>query len=47
MDTLQGIAANINPTATVIASEWGKVSLDTVFGAPKSMSWVCKVCACV
>ena len=42
MDTLAGIAANINPTAQVVTAEWGKVPLDTVFGAPKSGSWVCK-----
>jgi hypothetical protein len=43
MDTLAGIVANINPTAYVVTAEWGKVPLETVFGAPKSASWVCKV----
>ena len=32
METLSGIVANINPSAHVVMSEWGKVSLDTVFG---------------
>ena len=42
MDTLAGIVANINPTAYVVTAEWGKVPLETVFGPPKSASWVCK-----
>lgn len=42
METLAGIVSTINPTATVLSSEWGKVPLDTVMGPPKSSSWVCK-----
>ena len=42
METLTGIANTINPAATVLAAEWGKVPLDSVFGPPKSNSWVSK-----
>ena len=42
METLTGIAGNINPSAQVVQAEWGKVPLETVFGAPKGSSWVCK-----
>lgn len=37
---LEGTVATINPTATVLSCQYGKVPLDTVMGAPRSDSWM-------
>ncbi|EKX46337.1 hypothetical protein GUITHDRAFT_70755, partial [Guillardia theta CCMP2712] len=42
MEYLTGVVGTINPSAQIVPCEWGKVSLDTVFGPPKGTSWVSK-----
>uniref|UniRef100_A0A7S0HTR6 CobW C-terminal domain-containing protein n=1 Tax=Hanusia phi TaxID=3032 RepID=A0A7S0HTR6_9CRYP len=42
MEYLTGVVGTINPSAQIVPCEWGKVSLDTVFGPPKGTSWISK-----